>query len=216
MFNSLFNFKTLSIIIFLIVFLTSFLACASYSNNAEIIIDEAFVSDYGFYWPIPGYSRISSYFGKRTSPTTGASTYHSGLDIPAPEGTPLVAIGYGQVTFASWGAGGGYTITIQLLNQSNFKTSYCHVSPVMYVSVGDIVTAGQVVGTVGPKNVYGIKNNPYKDKDGNPTNGPTTGPHLHFTLKCDGTAVNPLNYYTANAEKEWQTVFIRLPPQHLT
>ena len=48
---------------------------------------------------------------------------------------------------------------------------------------------------VGPKNVYGFSNNPYKDSNGNPTNGSTTGPHLHFAIKKDGSAVNPLNFY---------------------
>ena len=63
------------------------------------------------------------------------------------------------------------------------------------LGVGSNVKAGQVIGKVGPKNVYGIKNNPYKDSSGKPTNGATTGPHLHFTIKKDGKAVNPLNYF---------------------
>ena len=54
---------------------------------------------------------------------------------------------------------------------------------------------GQVIGTVGPKNVYNIKNNPYKDENGNPTNGATTGCHLHLTIKENKIAVDPLNYF---------------------
>ena len=71
------------------------------SNNSNLNIN----SKYGFSWPIVGYARISSYFGTRSSPTAGASSYHSGIDIPAPEGTKLIAIDDAYVYFASWGAG---------------------------------------------------------------------------------------------------------------
>ena len=66
---------------------------------------------------------------------------------------------------------------------------------IILLKFGDHVYSGQVIGHVGPKNVYGVKNNPYKDSSGKPTNGATTGPHLHFTIKKDGKAVNPLNYF---------------------
>ena len=141
-----------------------------------------------------GYTYISSYFGKRTSPTAGASTYHSGIDIPAPSGTPILAICSGEVTFASWGAGGGYTIVIQN-SDLGISISYCHLSPNYIVYRGEFVNAGDNISNVGPKNVYGIINNPYKDSNGNPTNGATTGCHLHLTIKKDGVAVNPLNYF---------------------
>ena len=62
-------------------------------------------SNSGFVWPLTNYNYISSYFGYRTAPTFGASTYHSGIDIPAPADTPILAICPGTVTFASWGAG---------------------------------------------------------------------------------------------------------------
>ena len=149
-----------------------------------------------FVWPIPGYTVISSYFGNRNSPTAGASNYHLGIDIPAPEGTYLYAIDDGLVTFASWGAGGGYTIVLQLTNYENLSVSYCHTSPTMFVEYGEYVSKKEIIGMVGPKNVYGINNNPYKDENGNPTNGATTGSHLHFAIKLDGKNVNPLNYYT--------------------
>jgi len=51
-----------------------------------------------------------------------------------------------------------------------------------------------VLGQVGPLNVYDVVNNPYKDKSGNPTNGSTTGCHLHFSIKINGVALDPLNF----------------------
>lgn len=121
----------------------------------------------------------------------GASTYHSGIDIPAPEGTNILSICSGVVTFCSWGAGGGYTIVVE---NDDVKVSYCHVSPNFIVSRNDIVNIGDIISNVGPKYVYGIENNPYHDSSGNPTNGATTGCHLHLTIKKDGKAVNPLDY----------------------
>ena len=120
-----------------------------------------------FIWPVPGYTRISSYFGKRNAPTGGASTYHKGIDIPAPEGTNLIAVINGTVTFTNFLGGGGYTITI---SSDNMKISYCHVSPNYIVSVGDNIKVGQIIGTVGPKYVYGVPGNKYTDSAGKPTN----------------------------------------------
>ena len=125
-------------------------------------------------------------------PLVGASSYHSGLDIGAPEGTKLVAITSGEITFASFLGGGGYTIT---LTSGNLKFTYCHVSPNYIVKVGDFVTQGQIIGYVGPKNVYGVKGNQYFDENGNPTNGATTGPHLHFGVRIDGNYINTLSLF---------------------
>ena len=77
-------------------------------------------------WPSPGYTTINSYFGYRTSPTACASSYHKGLDIGAPQGSNLVAICDGKITFTGFLGGGGYTIT---LTTRNIKFTYCHVSP---------------------------------------------------------------------------------------
>lgn len=176
--NSFFKFLFLFFIIIfiLIIFISLCLTCVDNSN---------------FIWPLPNYSYISSYFGYRDSPTVGASSYHSGIDIPAPEGTPILAVCSGKVSFASWGAGGGYTIVVE---NNTIKVSYCHVSPAFTVSRYDFVNAGDVISTVGPKNVYGIENNPYKDSFGNPTNGATTGCHLHLSIKVDDKNVNPLDF----------------------
>lgn len=88
----------------IVIILTLFIACSS----AQVIsISNQNQSNFNgeFIWPLPGYSYISSYFGSRNSPTAGASSYHSGIDIPAKEGTNILSVCSGIVTFASWGAG---------------------------------------------------------------------------------------------------------------
>ncbi len=191
-------FKTFFIfIIFMLIFISVFFipvfpdSLYSYSTslNQNYIID---ISSSGYAWPSPGYTTINSYFGYRTSPTAGASSYHSGLDIGAPEGSKLIAVTSGQITFASFLGGGGYTIT---LTSGNIKFTYCHVSPNYIVKVGDYVSQGQVIGYVGPKNVYGVKGNQYFDENGNPTNGATTGPHLHFGVRINGEYIDPLSLF---------------------
>lgn len=142
-------------------------------------------------FPVVGKSSkdITSPYGYRKAPTAGASTFHSGIDIGAAEGTKLVAIADGEVTRTSWGGAGGYTITIK---SGDYTFSYCHSDPNFIVKEGEKVKKGQVIGQVGPKNVYGVPGNPYKDSQGNPTNGATTGCHCHFTVKKNGETINPL------------------------
>lgn len=143
------------------------------SSNKEILG----FNPNGFLWPIPGYTNISSPFGPRKSPTSSTSSFHHGTDIPAPEGTKFVAINDGEITFCSFLGAGGYTITLSF---DNLKVTYCHTSPNFIVKVGDFVKQGQVIGYVGPKYVYNVPGNPYKDSSGKPTNGSTTGCHLHL------------------------------------
>ena len=191
------NMKSLIyILIFFILFITLFFAPVISSNNVyysntlntEIIS----TNPNGFVWPLPGYTRISSYFGKRVSPTSGASSSHSGIDIPAPEGTKFIAIADGTITFTQFLGAGGYTITLSF---ENYRVTYCHCSPNYIVKVGDTVKQGQVIGYVGPKYVYGVKGNLYSDSTGKPTNGATTGTHLHLGIRIDGTYQNPLNFF---------------------
>jgi murein DD-endopeptidase MepM/ murein hydrolase activator NlpD len=82
-----------------------------------------------------------------------------------------------------------------IISNNNISVSYCHLSPIFLVNLGDKIDKGDIIGKVGPKNIYNIPNNPYKDSNGNPTNGATTGCHLHLTIKKDGIAVNPLNFF---------------------
>ena len=83
----------------------------------------------------------------------GASSFHKGVDIGAPEGTNLYAVCDGTITFAGFLGGGGYTIT---LSNDTMKITYCHVSPNFIVNIGDTVVKGQHISNVGPKNVYGV------------------------------------------------------------
>jgi len=163
--------------------------------NSDIkVID--FVETGELLWPAPGFYGINSYYGRRHAPTSGASTFHKGVDIAAPQGSEYVAVTNGTITFAGFLGGGGYTITLTDENKENgeIKYSYCHSDPKLMVSVGQKVAKGQVIGKVGPKNVYGVVGNRYFDSNGNPTNGATTGPHLHFGMRINNEYVNPLNY----------------------
>ena len=146
-----------------------------------------------FFWPIPGFSRISSYFGKRSSPANGASKFHSGIDVPAPEGTGLYSLLNGTVSYIGFKGANGHTI---IITSGNYTIIYGHVSPNYIISQNQNISKGDLIGFVGPKYIYDVINNPYSDSKGNPTNGATTGPHLHLSIKKDGKAVNPLNYFS--------------------
>ncbi len=188
--------KTIIIILIISIIICIFFIPTISTSNSSQISEEKQIIFYGnknFAWPIPGYTTISSNFGRRTSPTVGASTYHKGVDIPAPEGTNLIATCDGEITFTGFLGGGGYTIT--LTNPEEIKITYCHVSPNYIVSVGDIIEQGQVIGQVGPKYVYGVSGNTYTDpSNGKPTNGATTGCHLHIGFRINNEYVNPLTY----------------------
>lgn len=82
------------------------------------------------------------------------------------------------------------------MQNSEFIITYSHVSPNFLVSVGNFVKQGDIIAQVGPKYVDNVPNNPYKDSSGKSTNGATTGPHLHFSIKKDNEYVNPLDYLT--------------------
>lgn len=95
-------------------------------------------------WPVPGYEYISSHFGNRNAPTVGASTSHSGIDIPAPEGTEIISIMDGEVVSTGWGGAGGYTITIESADKV-YRFLYCHSDPNFIVKKGQKVQKGEVV-----------------------------------------------------------------------
>ncbi|MBQ8823105.1 MAG: peptidoglycan DD-metalloendopeptidase family protein [Lachnospiraceae bacterium] len=121
--------------------------------------------------PING-GRLSSKFGKRSAPTAGASTYHKGVDWAVSKGTSVYASSGGTVTKAGWGSSYGYVVYINHGNGT--ETRYAHLSKVL-VSKGQKVKQGEIIA-----------------KSGN--TGRSTGPHLHFEIRIDGTPVNPLKY----------------------
>lgn len=148
----------------------------TYSSDYKIYCEEELV------WPTPNFKNISSYFGKRNSPTAGASSYHAGIDVLAYQGTEVLNILDGNVIFAGYSSSGGYMVKIQ--HDGDLQSSYCHLGEKLYVSKGDRVKKGQVIGTVGPKYLSNGK-----------LNGATTGVHLHFAISKAGKAVNPLSFY---------------------
>ncbi|MDO4294300.1 MAG: M23 family metallopeptidase [Eubacteriales bacterium] len=124
-----------------------------------------------FIKPISG-GRLSSGYGGRKAPTKGASTNHQGIDWATPTGTAVMASSGGTVTRAGWGSGYGYVVYIQ--HEGGRETRYGHLSKVL-VSVGQKVSQGQKIALSG-------------------NTGRSTGPHLHFELRINGSSVNPLSY----------------------
>lgn len=175
----------LSIIIYVV------LITEDISYNLDHSVSQKFNLSFKYQWPVVGYTTITSEFGHRKAPTAGSSTYHSGIDIAAPTGSNLVSSISGVVKYVGFKGAGGHTI---IISNGNIEISYCHVDSKYYPKVGDSVDKGDVIGKVGPKYINDVLNNPYKDKTGKTTNGATTGPHLHFSIKVDGKYVNPLEY----------------------
>lgn len=196
MFHSSFFVSKIFVCFFLVILIITFFACllasSSSSFSYEFSYGESILRNNSFSWPTPGFTRITSPYGKRNAPAKGSSTFHSGIDIGAPEGSYILAVCDGEVSFLGFKGAGGYTLTIK---SQNLQISYCHISPTYLVSIGDIVKKGNVIAKVGPYHVYGVPDNPYRDKNGEPTNGATTGCHLHLTIKKDGKAVNPLDFF---------------------
>lgn len=146
------------IFIFLISCITTFVVYSGYSFTTNST--EYYFPDSDYFWPLPSHSKVSSKFGFRILPTTGASTYHSGIDIPAPKNTAIYSASSGTVSYLGFDGANGYTIQIK---NGNFCFSYSHVSPKFMVKIGDSIKKSQQIGNVGPKYIDSIPNNPYKD-----------------------------------------------------
>lgn len=124
-------------------------------------------------WLVPcSYVKLTSPFGNREQPTAGASTYHQGVDLAGPEGTPIYASRTGIVTVAGTGSAAGHYVSIN--HGDGFSSIYMHMTYYV-VSAGQAVSAGQLIGYMG-------------------STGVSTGPHLHFGISYNGVYVNPAQY----------------------
>jgi murein DD-endopeptidase MepM/ murein hydrolase activator NlpD len=125
--------------------------------------------DDGFAWPLSGTPRITSLFGWRAI-SVGGNRYHQGLDLGAPTGTPAKVARDGTVVRSGWIGAYGYAVYVR--HEGGFETRYAHLSRRL-VAVGDVVRRGDAIGLVG-------------------STGASTGPHLHFEVRRDGRALDPL------------------------
>jgi murein DD-endopeptidase MepM/ murein hydrolase activator NlpD len=113
---------------------------------------------------------LTSGFGMRGHPLLGGRRAHSGIDLAAPTGSPIVATSDGLVSWADWA--GGYGIAVAVEHGGGYQTRYAHMSRVN-VAPGQQVRKGDVIGYVG-------------------STGMSTGPHLHYEVRVNGQAINPV------------------------
>lgn len=139
--------------------------------NSDISVASGPRDGQKYTWPLPGHYSISSPYGYRQHPILGYAKFHSGIDIPAPSGTPIVAAKSGTVIMSQLMSGYGNVI---MVDHGETVTVYAHCSA-LNKSIGDSVSAGDVVAFVG-------------------STGLSTGPHLHFEVRVNGSTVNPLGY----------------------
>ncbi len=119
---------------------------------------------------MPANGPITSYFGNRYHPILHFTRFHAGVDIGAGWGSPIVAAADGEVVGAGWG--GGYGREVQISHGGGIVSLYGHMSQIV-AQPGSFVHRGQLIGYVG-------------------SSGLSTGPHVHFEVRLNGTPVNPL------------------------
>lgn len=133
--------------------------------------------------PLEGAALTSS-FGMRNHPVLGGRRQHTGIDLAAPTGTPVYATADGVVSRADWFSSYGLYISVE--HGASMQTRYAHLSR-LAVASGDSVKKGDLIGYVG-------------------STGRSTGPHLHYEVRVEGLAVNPIPYMV---ESEAQLAYAR-------
>ena len=135
------------------------------------------VADGELCWPLPGHTYISCHFGEVDA---FGNAGHRGTDIPAPEGTPILAAHSGTVLISGWNVSYGNQVLLD--NGAGLSTRYAHMTQTA-VTAGEAVTAGQVIGYVG-------------------NTGDSTGFHLHFEVMQNGVRVNPMDMVCLQEKKQ--------------
>ncbi|MDR2931729.1 MAG: M23 family metallopeptidase, partial [Oscillospiraceae bacterium] len=148
----------------------SLLSGAAAASGEEIVVVENGI----YIWPSPVSKYVTSFFGNRPNPTTGAPDNHTGIDISAGYRTPVLAAAGGTVVTAGFDAD-GYGIYCVIDHGDGNSTLYGHMST-RHVNEGDIVSQRQEIGLVG-------------------STGWSTGDHIHFETRVNGTKVDPLRYF---------------------
>jgi len=129
-------------------------------------------------WPVrSGY--ITSKFGFRNHPIYKRTKFHAGVDFASKRGTPVLATADGVVVFSGWQS--GYGRMVEIRHMDGLKTRYAHNQKNL-VKEGDMVKKGQTIAKLG-------------------STGRSTGPHVHFEVRKNGEAVNPLNYVGTKQRK---------------
>ena len=132
------------------------------------------VSESGFQWPLPAsWNTLSSLFGSRTHPITGKPNNHTGIDIPASRNTEIYAAKSGVVVTSTYNSSYGNYVVVS--HSDGTSTLYAHMNS-RNATVGQTVSQGQVIGYVG-------------------TTGSSTGNHLHFEVRVNGSRVDPVDYF---------------------
>ena len=142
------------------------------SDNSTNAADQPHYGGGAFVWPAPSYTRISDDYGYRTHPILGIQKFHSGVDMAAPSGSSILAAADGTVVAATYNATMGNYVMID--HGNGLYTIYMHASA-LYVSSGQSVSAGSTIAAVG-------------------STGRSTGAHLHFSVRQNGSYVSPWNY----------------------
>ena len=136
------------------------------------------VSESGFQWPLPAsVNKLTSYYGTRIDPWTHKSKNHTGIDVAAAKNTKIYAAKSGVVTTSALGSGANwaYGNYVVISHSDGTTTLYAHMNS-RNVSKGQVVSQGDVIGYVG-------------------TTGRSTGYHLHFEVRVNGSRTDPLNFF---------------------